>query len=81
MTVAWKDVSQEKDSTSGCRGWGQGPWGWTGRLEALVEGGEGTEQVSGLVNPQGRVGVGGEAGQLCRGKSVYEDGIRVQERG
>ena len=46
-----------------------------------MEGGEGAEQVSGLVNPQGRVGVGGEAGQLCRGKSVYEDGIRVQERG
>lgn len=47
-----------------------------------MEGGEGTEQVSGLVNPQGRVGVGGEAlGRLCRGKSVYEDGIRVLERG
>lgn len=46
-----------------------------------MEGGEGAEQVSSLVNPQGRVGVGGEAGRLCRGKSVYEDGIRVRERG
>lgn len=62
-------------------GGGRGPGGWTGRLEALVEGGEGAEQVSSLVNPQGRVGVGGEAGRLCRGKSVYEDGIRVQEKG
>lgn len=58
---------------------GEGLGGW--RLEALLEGGEGAEQVSSLVNPQGRVGVGGEAGRLCRGKSVYEDGIRVQEKG
>lgn len=54
--MLWVDCSLEgrvsgEGQHHGCRGWGQGPWGWTGRLEALVEGGEGAEQVSGLVNP------------------------------